>query len=78
MTRRAGKGNGAEDWLQVLDPDDPEHEAPRDGLPWGFGKLIRSDDAVLRRPPRRPIRPAQPTKLSESSHSRCAFAGSSA
>ena len=43
----AGKGNGAEDWLQILDPDDPAHQAPGDDLPWGVGKLVRSDDAVL-------------------------------
>ena len=42
----AGKGNGAEDWLQVLDPADPAHDTPGDDLPWG-GKLERSDDAVL-------------------------------
>ena len=42
----AGKGNGAEDWLQVLDPADPAHEAPGDDLPIS-GKLGRSDAAVL-------------------------------
>lgn len=42
----AGKGNGAEDWLQVLDPDDPARDASGDDLPFG-GKLERSDDAVL-------------------------------
>ena len=42
----AGKGNGAEDWLQVLDPADPAHEAPGDDLPFG-GELGRSDAAVL-------------------------------
>ena len=43
----AGKGNGAEDWQQVLDPLDPVHNAPGDDLPFGMGKLERSDDAVL-------------------------------
>ena len=43
----SGKGNGAEDWLQVLAPDDPAHDSPGDDLPWGFGELIRSQDAVL-------------------------------
>jgi pimeloyl-ACP methyl ester carboxylesterase len=42
----AGKGNGAEDWLQILDPADPAHHTPGDDLPWG-GNLIHSDDAVL-------------------------------
>lgn len=42
----AGKGNGAEDWLQVLDPADPAHDAPGDDLPIS-GKLERSDAAVL-------------------------------
>lgn len=42
----AGKGNGAEDWLQILDPADPVHDTPGDDLPFG-GHLMRSDDAVL-------------------------------
>jgi pimeloyl-ACP methyl ester carboxylesterase len=42
----AGKGNGADDWLQILDPDDPAYDAPGDDLPFG-GYLMRSDDAVL-------------------------------
>ena len=42
----AGKGNGAEDWLQILDPADPAHDTPGDDLPFG-GHLMRSDDAVL-------------------------------
>ncbi|GFG51946.1 alpha/beta hydrolase [Mycolicibacterium agri] len=42
----AGKGNGAEDWMQVLDPADPAYDAPGDDLPFG-GHLMRSDDAVL-------------------------------
>jgi pimeloyl-ACP methyl ester carboxylesterase len=43
----AGKGNGAEDWLQVLDPADPAHDAPGDDVSVGKGELGRSDDAVL-------------------------------
>jgi len=43
----AGKGNGAEDWLQIIAPDDPVHSAPGDDLAVGVGTLQRSDDAVL-------------------------------
>lgn len=43
----AGKGNGAEDWLQVLASDDPVHVAPGDDLALGEGRLEDSDDAVL-------------------------------
>jgi pimeloyl-ACP methyl ester carboxylesterase len=43
----SGKGNGADDWLQILDPADPAHAAPGDDLPWGMGKLEPSADAVL-------------------------------
>ena len=43
----AGKGNGAEDWLQVLDPADPAHDTPGDDVSAGMGKLERSDAAVL-------------------------------
>ncbi len=43
----AGKGNGAEDWLQLLAPDDPVHVAPGDDLALGEGRLEHSDDAVL-------------------------------
>lgn len=43
----AGKGNGADDWLQILNPDDPAHAAPGDDLPWGMGTLVHRDDAVL-------------------------------
>ncbi len=43
----AGKGNGADDWLQVLAPEDPEHAASGDNLPWGFGDLVHSSAAVL-------------------------------
>jgi pimeloyl-ACP methyl ester carboxylesterase len=42
-----GKGSGAEDWLQVLDPADPAHDALGDDLPFGSGKVERSDHAVL-------------------------------
>ncbi len=42
----AGRGNGVEDWLQILDPADPAHDAPGDDLPLG-GHLMRSDEAVL-------------------------------
>lgn len=44
----AGKGNGAQDWMDILDPADPAHEAPGDDLPFG-GDLHPSDDAVLPR-----------------------------
>jgi pimeloyl-ACP methyl ester carboxylesterase len=43
----SGKGNGADDWLQVLAPGDPEHDAAGDNLPWGKGKLVHSRNAVL-------------------------------
>lgn len=43
----SGKGNGAEDWQQVLDPADPAHEAPGDDVSAGMGVLERSDAAVL-------------------------------
>jgi pimeloyl-ACP methyl ester carboxylesterase len=43
----AGKGNGADDWLQVLDPADPVHDAPGDDLATGAGTLEHSDTAVL-------------------------------
>jgi hypothetical protein len=43
----AGKGNGAEDWLQILDPADPAHGTPGDDVAAGMGKLVRSVDAVL-------------------------------
>lgn len=42
----AGKGNGAEDWLSILDPADPAYDAAGDDLPFG-GHLMRSDEAVL-------------------------------
>jgi pimeloyl-ACP methyl ester carboxylesterase len=43
----AGKGNGAQDWFEVLDPNDPEREAPGDDVSLGLGHLIRSGAAVL-------------------------------
>lgn len=43
----AGKGNGAEDWLEVLDPADPAHDADFDAVAWGQGDLHRSDAAVF-------------------------------
>ena len=43
----SGKGNGAEDWSLILDPDDPVHQAPGDDLSAGLGKLVASDDAVF-------------------------------
>lgn len=42
----SGKGAGAEDWFDVLDPADPAHTAPGDDLPFG-ADVHRSDDAVL-------------------------------
>jgi pimeloyl-ACP methyl ester carboxylesterase len=43
----SGKGNGADDWNQVLDPSDPVHDAPGDDLATGAGTLRRTDAAVL-------------------------------
>jgi pimeloyl-ACP methyl ester carboxylesterase len=43
----AGKGNGADDWSQVLEPSDPAHDAAGDDLPFGLGKLEHSDQAVM-------------------------------
>ena len=42
----AGKGNGAEDWLEVLDPADPAHDVNFDAVAWGQGDLHRSEAAV--------------------------------
>jgi pimeloyl-ACP methyl ester carboxylesterase len=42
----SGKGNGAADWFDILDPADPALDAPGDDLPLG-GDLHPSDDAVL-------------------------------
>jgi D-alanyl-D-alanine carboxypeptidase len=43
----SGKGNGAEDWMEVLDPADPVHDADYDAVAWGKGDLHRSDSAVF-------------------------------
>lgn len=43
----SGHGNGAQDWSQILDPDDPAHQAPGDDLSAGMGTLVFSDDAVF-------------------------------
>ncbi|AXE24681.1 alpha/beta hydrolase [Streptomyces globosus] len=43
----AGKGNGADDWMSVLDPADPAHAAPGDDLPWRNTGIRRSDDSVF-------------------------------
>ncbi|QAY74360.1 alpha/beta hydrolase [Agromyces protaetiae] len=43
----SGKGNGAEDWHDVLAPDDPAHDSSGDDLPWGLGELGPSEDAVF-------------------------------
>jgi pimeloyl-ACP methyl ester carboxylesterase len=43
----SGKGNGAADWNEILDPADPIHRAPTDLLAVGQGKLVASDKAVM-------------------------------
>jgi pimeloyl-ACP methyl ester carboxylesterase len=43
----SGKGNGAADWSEVLDPADPEHDADYDAVAWGKGNLHKSDSAVF-------------------------------
>src|SRR4029450_56443 len=43
----SGKGNGAADWSEVLDPADPAHDADYDAVAWGKGDLQRSDSAVF-------------------------------
>lgn len=42
----SGKGNGAEDWSEILDPADPAHAADYDAVAWGEGNLHPSDAAV--------------------------------
>jgi pimeloyl-ACP methyl ester carboxylesterase len=42
----SGKGNGAQDWSQILAPDDPVHQTPGDDLSAGMGTLVASDHAV--------------------------------
>ena len=41
----SGKGNGAADWSEVLDPADPAHEADYDALAWGKGGLHKSESS---------------------------------
>ncbi len=43
----SGRGNGAADWSEILDPADPIHSAPTDLLAVGQGKLVPSDKAVF-------------------------------
>lgn len=43
----SGKGNGAQDWQDVLAPGDPARDGPGDDLPWGIGAIEHSDDAVF-------------------------------
>lgn len=43
----SGKGNGAADWSEVLDPADPEHNADYDAVAWGKGHLHKSESAVF-------------------------------
>ena len=43
----SGKGNGAADWNEILDPADPMHEVPYDMVGTGKGEVHRSESAVL-------------------------------
>ncbi|MFO0991510.1 MAG: alpha/beta hydrolase [Hyphomicrobiales bacterium] len=43
----SGKGNGAADWSEILDPADPAHEADYDAVAWGKGDLHQSASAVF-------------------------------
>jgi pimeloyl-ACP methyl ester carboxylesterase len=43
----SGKGNGAADWSEVLDPADPAHDANYDAVAWGKGDLHKSESAVF-------------------------------
>ena len=43
----SGRGNGAADWSEILDPADPIRSAPTDLLAAGQGKLVPSDKAVF-------------------------------
>lgn len=43
----SGKGNGAADWSEILDPADPAHDADYDAVAWGRGDLHRSASAVF-------------------------------
>src|SRR5688572_22170258 len=43
----SGRGNGAADWSEVLDPADPAHDADYDVVAWGKGDVHKSDSAVF-------------------------------
>lgn len=43
----SGKGNGAADWSEILDPADPAHKADYDAVAWGKGHLRKSEQAVF-------------------------------
>jgi len=43
----SGKGNGAADWSEVLDPSDPAHDADYDAVAWGEGHLQKGELAVF-------------------------------
>lgn len=43
----SGKGNGAADWSEILDPADPARAAAYDALAWGKGDLQHSPSAVF-------------------------------
>src|SRR3954453_23347063 len=43
----SGKGNGAADWSEILDPADPAHDANYDAVAWGKGDLHKNDTAVF-------------------------------
>ena len=43
----SGKGNGAADWSEILDPSDPVHQADYDALAWGKGTSQKSASAVF-------------------------------
>jgi pimeloyl-ACP methyl ester carboxylesterase len=43
----AGKGNGAQDWQDVLAPGDPAHDAPGDDVSAGLGTIEPSEEAVF-------------------------------
>jgi len=43
----SGKGNGAADWKEILDPADPAHDADYDAVAWGKGNLHESESAVF-------------------------------
>ncbi len=47
MVLISGKGNGAADWSEILDPADPAHEADYDAVAWGKGDLHKSESAVF-------------------------------